>query len=241
MAGGQPSRRRTSRVIAGAALVALAIGAAAWRLGGQPGREAAGATPTTPTVTCAPPPVDRTTYPTFTSPPPASAALGSEWTAVLHTTCGDVSVLLEGARAPRSVASFVTLARSGYWADSVCHRLTSDGAPTAFLQCGDPTGRSTADPGYDLPLENVPADRTYRTGDVGVARGDGFPSTSGEFFLVHHDFTVAPGSPVYSLIGRVTSGLAVVEHIAAIGGEDFRTDGPPYQSISVLAVEVRRR
>ncbi len=120
-------------------------------------------------------------------------AAGSDWSAVLHTTCGDVTLRLDGQRAPRSVASFVTLARAGYWTDSVCHRLTTPPAPTAFLQCGDPSGRSTAEPGYDLPLENVPADHTYRVGDVGMARGDGFLGTAGEFFVVHHDFTVRPG------------------------------------------------
>lgn len=242
MAGGEPSRLRASRVIAGTALVALALASAACSAGTSPPRPGeARASARTSAGTCAPPPVAPSTYPTFTTPPPASVALGSGWSAVLYTTCGDVSVVLDGQRAPRSVASFVTLARSGYWSPSVCHRLTSGRAPTAFLQCGDPTGRSTADPGYGLPLENVPADRTYRVGDVGVARGDGFPSTSGEFFIVHQDFTVGSGSPVYSLIGRVTSGLGVVEHIAAIGGEDFRDDGPPWQSISILRVDVRPR
>lgn len=242
MADAQPSRRWSSRLVLGTILIVLVLAAAAWLVAVTQGRQGSGRTEaSTPGVTCAPPPVAPTRYPTFTAPPPASVAAGSEWDAVLHTTCGDVAVTLDGQQAPRSVASFITLARAGYWTNSVCHRLTSERAPTAFLQCGDPTGRSTADPGYDLPLENVPADRTYRVGDVGVARGDGFPSTSGEFFVVHRDFTAAPGAPVYSLIGRVVSGLAVVQHIAGIGGEDFRTDGPPWQSISIRGVDVRRR
>jgi peptidyl-prolyl cis-trans isomerase B (cyclophilin B) len=242
MAGGQPSRPKVSRVVAGMVSVGLALAAAACSTAtSQPRPGETGAPARTSAGTCAPPPVGPSTYPTFATPPPASVALGSGWSAVLHTTCGDVSLVLDGKRAPRSVASFVTLARSGYWSPSVCHRLTSAPAPTAFLQCGDPTGRSTADPGYGLPLEHVPDDRTYRVGDVGVARGDGFPSTSGEFFIVHHAFTVASGSPVYSLIGRVTSGLAVVEHVAAVGGEDFRDDGPPWQSISILSVDVQPR
>lgn len=242
MADAQPSRPRSSRFVVGTALVVVGVAAAALLVGlvrAHPGPDDAAA-PTT-SVACSPPPVAPTSHPTFSAPPPASVAAGSEWSVVLHTTCGDLSLLLDGRRAPRSVASFVTLARAGYWTDSVCHRLTSEQAPTAFLQCGDPTGRSTADPGYDLPLENVPAGPTYRVGDVGIARGDGFPSTSGEFFVVHRDFTVAPGAPVYSLVGRVTSGMEVVQHIARIGGEDFRTDGPPFQSISIVAVEVRRQ
>ena len=193
------------------------------------------------TPACATPPTPRASAQTFTTAPDPSVAAGATWAVRVRTTCGDVLLALDGARAPRSVASFVTLARTGYWTDSVCHRLTSRQAPTKLLQCGDPTGRSRADPGYDLPLENVPADRTYRVGDVGMARGDGFPGTAGEFFVVHREFTVPPGAPVYSLIGKVTSGQEVVQQVASQGGEDTRPDGPPFQSVSVLSVDVLGR
>ena len=228
------------RLLVGTALLCLAVAASVVVLTHQQ-RRTDGLTPTpTVAVTCASPPTPPATYPTFTAAPHASVAAGADWSAVLHTTCGDVTLRLDGQRAPRSVASFITLARAGYWTDSVCHRLTTPPAPTAFLQCGDPSGRSTAEPGYDLALENVPADHTYRVGDVGMARGDGFLGTAGEFFVVHHDFTVARGSPVYSLIGHVVSGLDVVQHIVSGGGEDFRSDGPPFLSVSLLTVGVRR-
>ncbi|MGO4602293.1 peptidylprolyl isomerase [Terrabacter sp. 2YAF2] len=239
MADAQPARRRTVRLLVGTALLCLAVGASVIVLTHQQ-RQAGPTQAPTVAVTCVSPPTPRATFPRFTTAPPASVAAGSDWRAALHTTCGDVTLRLDGQRAPRSVASFIALARAGYWTDSVCHRLTTPPAPTAFLQCGDPSGRSTAEPGYDLPLENVPADQTYRVGDVGMARGDGFLGTAGEFFVVHHDFTVAPGSPVYSLIGHVDSGLDVVQHIVSGGGEDFRSDGPPFLSVSVLSVDVHR-
>jgi peptidyl-prolyl cis-trans isomerase B (cyclophilin B) len=239
MAEAQPARRRTVWLLVGTALLCLAVAASVIVLTHQQPQAGPTQAPTV-AVTCAAPPTPRATYPRFTTAPPASVAAGSDWRAVLHTTCGNVTLRLDGQRAPRSVASFIALARAGYWTDSVCHRLTTPPAPTAFLQCGDPSGRSTAEPGYDLPLENVPADQTYRVGDVGMARGDGFLGTAGEFFVVHHDFTVARGSPVYSLVGHVDSGLDVVQHIVAGGGEDFRSDGPPFLSISVLTVDVRR-
>jgi peptidyl-prolyl cis-trans isomerase B (cyclophilin B) len=235
-------RRRTALILLGVAVLCLVITVSlvAVRVfveGGRPGTSASSPAPVA-APSCSPPPAPPTGYPTFTTAPDASVAQGASWTAVVRTTCGSLALRLDGARAPRSVASFVTLARAGYWNDSVCHRLTSRQAPTAFLQCGDPTGRSTADPGYDLPLEDVPADRTYRVGDVGMARGDGFPGTAGEFFVVHRNFTVPPGAPVYSRIGTVTSGQEVVEGIASRGGEDTRPDGPPFQSISVLTIRV---
>lgn len=207
-------------------------------------RAGAGATvPSSPAaaITCAPPPPTPTAVPTFSSAPPAGVAADATWDVTVVTTCGELHLALDGRAAPRSVASFVTLARSGYWTDSVCHRLTSRQAPTAFLQCGDPSGHGTADPGYDLPLEHVPADRTYRVGDVGVARGDDTAGTAGEFFVVHRTFTVPPGGVLYSVIGHVTAGQEVVQHVAGKAGEDTRPDGPPFQSISVYAVRVAQR
>ena len=227
-------------LVAGA-MVALVMTVVVLSLGsdtGQPGAQAPTSRGGVPTCDAPPAPQESPLH--FASAPGPSVAEGREWDVTLHTSCGDIGLRLDGAAAPRSVASFVTLARAGYWHHSVCHRLTTKQAPTAFLQCGDPTGRSRADPGYDLPVENTPADRHYSLGTVGMARGDGFPSTSGEFFMVHRDFTLDADHVAYSVIGRVVSGQDVVEHIADEGGEDTRPDGPPFQSISVLDVDVRK-
>ncbi|KRF46861.1 hypothetical protein ASG96_02225 [Terrabacter sp. Soil810] len=194
---------------------------------------------TTRPVTCGAPRALPTDHPTFTAAPPGSAAQGSTWDVSLSTTCGDVRISLDGRAAPRSVASFVMLARAGYWGDSVCRRLTTLRAPTHFLQCGDPSGRGTADLGFSLPLENVPVDRTYHLGDVGLARGDRAAATAGEFFIVHDTFQVPPGGQLYSVVGHVSYGLEVVDFIAHRGGKDQRPDGPPLQPVSVLGVAAR--
>ncbi|MGW5238233.1 peptidylprolyl isomerase [Monashia sp. NPDC004114] len=241
---------RTVMLLAAGAMVALVMTVVALSLGSDTdvlGARAPGASEPGPSapgasggVACQAPPDPQESPTHFASAPDPSVAQDGEWDVTLHTTCGDIGLLLDGHAAPKSVASFVTLARAGYWHDSVCHRLTTKQAPTAFLQCGDPTGRSRADPGYDLPVENTPADRHYALGTVGVARGDGFPSTSGEFFMVHRDFTLEPDHVAYSVIGRVVSGQDVVEHIAHEGGEDTRPDGPPFLSISIIDVDVAR-
>ena len=193
-----------------------------------------------PQVTCRAPPPPPTTATRIEAAPDPSSAGGARWRATLTTTCGVITLELDGRSAPATVASFVALARAGYWTDSVCHRLTTRQAPTGFLQCGDPTGRGLGDPGYDLPLENLPPDDRYVRGMVAMARGDGVTGTAGEFFMVHRDFTVAGGRPGYTVFGRVVEGQEVVDHIAAGGGEDTRPDGPPFISISILTVTVGR-
>lgn len=202
-------------------------------------------------VHCAPPPPVPSAVPSFAEAPDPALADDAQWTAVVHTTCGDIVLALDGRAAPRTVASFLLLAQSGYWRDSDCNRLTTRQAPTGVLQCGDPTGRGLGDPGYRLPLESVPRNGHYARGWVGMARTDsGLPATATEFFVVHRSFGLPPrlapgevpysGAAAYSVFGRVTSGMGIVDAIAAEGGEDTRPDGPPFASISILAIDVSR-
>ncbi|WP_323097123.1 peptidylprolyl isomerase [Intrasporangium sp. YIM S08009] len=188
---------------------------------------------------CVPPPPAPTTWATFDAPPDPASVRGRSLDATIRTTCGSLEVRLDGAAAPRGVASFVQLARSGWWRDSVCHRLTSYLSPLRFLQCGDPTGHDVGHPGYDVPLENVPADGHYVRGMLAGARGGLLRGGAGQFLVVYADFTVPTGGPRYPVIGRVTRGLEAVDAVAARGGEDTRPDGPPFRSVSILDVVVR--
>jgi peptidyl-prolyl cis-trans isomerase B (cyclophilin B) len=226
-------------------MLALVVGFVLWLAltFGDPAPETGEESPRSPTVAgevlrCDSPPDAPSTHPTFERAPDPSLAAGTTWRATITTSCGPVEVLLDGAKAPASVASFIELSRAGYYDDSVCNRLTSRLAPTRFLQCGDPTGRRDGDPGYDLPLENVPADRRYPAGTVAIARGPEVETTAGEFLFVYETFTAPPDEPVYSVIGEVVSGGAVIAGIAAIGGEDHLSDWYPFTSISVISVSV---
>jgi peptidyl-prolyl cis-trans isomerase B (cyclophilin B) len=234
------ARRLLATIAVGIALAAVAVASRSIGPGaeGPSSSPPSSAAPFAASIVCASPPLPPTTHAILPAAPEGAVAQGAQWEVRVSTTCGELGLVLDGRAAPRSVASFVTLARAGYWSDSVCHRLTSRQAPTGFLQCGDPSGHGDADPGYELPLENVPADRTYRVGDVGMARGEGVAGTAGEFFVVHRNFTAPSGAQLYSLIGHVVSGQDVVQRVAARGGEDTRPDGPPFQSVSILSVEV---
>ncbi len=175
---------------------------------------------------------------------PTRIAAGGRWVPCCTTTCGDITLELDGRSAPATVASFVSLARAGYWTDSVCHRLTTQQAPTGVLQCGDPTGRGLGDPGYDLPLENVPRDGHYVRGRSAWRGGRRHPSTSGEFFIVHRAFTLPPRRTARALLGgrpRWRWPAGGRRPVAAGGGEDSRPDGPPFASISVLTVLTSHR
>jgi len=150
----------------------------------------------------------------------------------LATNCGDIVIALDPA-APETVASEVFLAESGFYNDTSCHRLTTDGI--FVLQCGDPAGNGTGGPGYSIPDENLPsnAEANYPAGTVAMANAG--PGTSGsQFFIVYLDSTLPPG---YSIWGQVTSGLEIVEQIASLGAIGG-TDGPPLQPVFINTATV---
>lgn len=172
--------------------------------------------------------------------PPASAAEGRDWTSTLTTSAGDLTLTLDGAAAPQAVASFVSLAESGYFDGTSCHRLTTSGI--YVLQCGDPTGTGTGGPGYSFgPVENPPSDDVYPAGTVAMARQGGNAESMGsQFFLVYEDSTIpSDAAGGYTVFGTITSGLDVVQAVADAGTQDGSGDGSPATPVTIEGVETQ--
>ena len=173
--------------------------------------------------------------------PDKKTAAGKTFVATVTTSCGVITMELDGTKAPQTVASFLGLARSGYWADSPCHRLTT--ADIFVLQCGDPTGTGSGDPGYGFEVENPPADSTYAPGVLAMARTpDAKKGNGGQYFIVYKK-TVLPDAAGYSIFGKITSGMEIVDKIAAAGATPADATGntAPVQPISVLKVDVTEK
>lgn len=175
--------------------------------------------------------------------PKASTAKGKTYVATITTNCGDIELTLDGEKAPQAVASFVELAKQNYWLNAPCHRLTTS-ETLKVLQCGDPTGTGQGSPGYGFAVENAPADGSYPRGTVAMARtSDPKKGNGGQFFLVYGDSTL-PDPDGYTVFGTVTSGLDIVDKIAAAGvapGGASATDGFPVAPISILRVAVTEK
>ncbi|KGM12924.1 peptidylprolyl isomerase [Cellulomonas bogoriensis] len=182
------------------------------------------------------PPEDAQT--TAEAPDPALAQ-DRTWQIDLTTTAGDLVLELDGAAAPQAVASFITLAQDGYFTGTTCHRLTVEGI--FVLQCGDPTGTGTGNPGYFFgPIENAPADDVYPAGTVAMARvgGDG-ESMGSQFFLVYADSQIpSDAAGGYSVFGRVAEGMDVLQEVAEAGIAEG-TDQTPAIEVTIEEVETQ--
>ena len=171
--------------------------------------------------------------------PDKGTAAGKTFTAVLGTNCGDITLELDGAKAPQTVASFVALAQSGYFAASPCHRVTTEGI--FVLQCGDPMGGTGSGPGYSYGIENAPADGSYPKGTLAMARTNDPNSNADQFFIVYKDSMLPTDGGGYSIFGTVTGGMDIVEKIAAAGASGGAGDGAPAAPISILKVAVTEK
>ena len=161
--------------------------------------------------------------------PPSSILKRFPRTITLETNCGDIVIQTMARQAPVTVTVMATLARSGFFDDTLCHRLTTEGI--FVLQCGDPTATGSGGPDFRYRDENLPAagENNYPEGTVAMANSG--PNTNGsQFFLVYKNTTLGPN---YTIWGRIISGLEIVKFIAEGGVKTGGVDGTPLRTISI--------
>jgi peptidyl-prolyl cis-trans isomerase B (cyclophilin B) len=160
-------------------------------------------------------------------------------TFTLATNCGNIVITTVGAKAPITITQLATLARGGYFNDSLCHRLTTKGL--YVLQCGDPTATGGGGPNFTYRDENLPAEGLYNYPAGTVAMANSGPGVNGagtngsQFFLVFADTTLGAN---YTIWGTITQGLDIVKAIAKAGVRGGGADGTPNQPISIKRVTV---
>ena len=167
-------------------------------------------------------------------PTPSEVLTKFPKTFTLVTNCGNIVISTVGSKAPFTMTSIAALAKGGYYDESLCHRLTTQGL--FVLQCGDPTATGSGGPQFTYPDENLPenTDNNYPEGSVAMANSG--PNTNGsQFFLVYADTTLAPS---YTMWGTITSGLDIVKAIAKAGAEGGAADGKPARTIAIQKVLV---
>ena len=152
------------------------------------------------------------------------------------TTAGDFTVELFSKEAPESSANFLKYVDDGHYDGTLFHRVI----PNFMIQGGGfaagmeqkstrPPIRNEATNG----LENL-------RGTLAMARTNDIHSATAQFFinLVDNDFlTHSPGNYGYAVFGRVTSGMEVIDAIAAVPTTRRRGHGDvPVDDVVVLSV-----
>lgn len=133
---------------------------------------------------------------------------------------GVITIELRSDVAPNTVKNFTALANEGFYDGVIFHRVISG----FMIQGGDPTGTGRGGPDYCIKGEfannGVKNDLSHARGVVSMARqgnpympASAYDTAGSQFFIMHADGKFLDGD--YAAFGVVTSGMDVVDRIAA--------------------------
>ena len=165
-------------------------------------------------------------YSSFPGVLPDAERIGKK--ARFETNHGSFTVQLFGDKAPKTVSSFIFLAKEGFYNNFTFHRVIA----SFMIQGGDPDGNGTGGPGYKFEDEFDPSLIFNKPGLLAMANSG--PDTNGSQFFI----TVAPTprlNNLHTIFGEVVEGYSVVEGISKVqtGASD-----KPLESIVIKKIEI---
>jgi cyclophilin family peptidyl-prolyl cis-trans isomerase len=173
--------------------------------------------------------------------PAAAIAADAGPKVLISTSLGDITLQLDPAHAPLTVANFLRYVKERHFDGTVVYRVV----PGFVIQAGswdaDVHFRAVHDP---IALE---AGQPNLRGTVAMARGDEPASTTAEFFVNLADNPAldraasdSAGTTGYAVFGQVVSGMDIVDKIAgvALGDHGPMPGAAPVDPITIVKVSV---
>lgn len=150
--------------------------------------------------------------------------------ATFTTDVGKFDVIFTADETPLTVKNFISLAKKGFYDNTVFHRVIKD----FMIQGGDPKGDGTGGPGYSFPDE--PFKGEYTRGTIAMAnRG---PNTNGsQFFIMTKD---VPLPKNYVIFGKVSTGLDTIDKIASgkVVDNGAGEKSKPVEPVKITKIEI---
>jgi cyclophilin family peptidyl-prolyl cis-trans isomerase len=149
------------------------------------------------------------------------------YTAIMHTSKGDIEIKLFAKQAPITVNNFVFLAREGFYNGTTFHRVIGG----FMAQGGDPTGTGTGGPGYQFRDEQgALALKHDKVGILSMANAG--PHTNGsQFFLTYGPTPHLNGK--HGVFGEVVKGLDVLKALRERDPQRDRQPGDGLNSVEI--------
>lgn len=168
------------------------------------------------------------TYQQWSVPPTMEIDPQKQYSAILKTEKGDITLRLFADKTPNTVNNFVFLSRQGFYDGTIFHRVISD----FMAQGGDPTGTGMGGPGYRFADEFNSSLRHDKAGVLSMANAG--PNTNGSQFFITHVPTPWLDNK-HSVFGEVTDGMKVLLSIPA--RDPSKRESPAVKILSVTIVE----
>jgi peptidyl-prolyl cis-trans isomerase B (cyclophilin B) len=149
---------------------------------------------------------------------------------LLKTNKGDITLTLDAAKAPNTVANFLAYVKSGHYDDTIFHRVIDN-----FMIQGGGMAPGMKQKPTQAEIENEANNGLKNVnGSVAMARTSDPHSASSQFFInvndndfLNHTSPTAQGWG-YAVFGEVTDGMDVVNAIRKVktGSSGFHQDVP---------------
>lgn len=156
----------------------------------------------------------------------------------IETSMGDIVVELNSAKAPKTVSNFLYYVKSGFYKDTIFHRVINGfmiqgGGHTADMREKDTTRKPVVNEAAN-GLKNEPYTIAMaRTNDPDSATAQFFINVANNDFLNHKNTT--PSGYGYAVFGKVIQGQDVVDRIKAVPTGNVG----PYQDVPTTPVIIR--
>ena len=173
--------------------------------------------------------------------PAMSIDTSKQYTAVIVTDNGEITIKLFAAEVPNTVNNFVHLSRTGFYDGLTFHRVIAG----FMAQSGDPTGTGSGGPGYRFDDEFHPDLRHDGPGVLSMANSG--QNTNGSQFFITYTATLnldglnPDGSPkdcrfqsCHSVFGKVIEGMDVLNAISPRDPALASRDGDVIQTIRII-------
>ena len=169
----------------------------------------------------------------FKAEPPLCIDVKKSYVATIETSEGTMTFDLLASRSPRTVNSFVFLARQKYFDGLNFHRVVKD----FVLQGGDPKGNGSGGPGYSF-ADELPKAGEYTVGSLAMANSG--PNTNGSQFFVISGPNGVTLPPSYAYFGQLQAGKGedVIKKIDALSPDQ---DGPPTKPVTIAKVTITEK
>jgi peptidylprolyl isomerase len=152
------------------------------------------------------------------------------YTATITTPRGDIEIKLRPDLAPKTVNSFVFLAREGFFDGVTWHRVI----PGFVAQGGDPTGTGTGGPGYTVPGEFTDKILFDKPGLLAMARPGNDVNGNGSQFFITTAATPSLNNQ-YTIFGEVVKGMDIA--LASPARDPGSATTPGEQMVKVTITE----
>lgn len=161
---------------------------------------------------------------------------------IMKTSKGEITLLLDEKKAPKTVANFVHYAEKGFYNGTIFHRVIP-----GFMIQGGGFDKQMIQKETDKAIQNEAANGLKnQVGTIAMARTNQPNSATSQFFInvANNDFlnhtSNTPQGMGYAVFGKVSKGMDVVNGIAATPTSAYRDSvkGQLHQDVPTEVIEI---